>query len=127
MDENIEAVLENQTTQIGNSNSQEQDAQLKNEELLHPCYQKLQHLENMVNELSKKPARIPSEKEDMIHESLSRIKSIEFDLQKTRKVRYVTRLIFWSVLPGLEEVAKRAIRCFCTGIDCDNIKANGVI
>ncbi|KAL1565729.1 phosphatidylinositol/phosphatidylcholine transfer protein SFH9-like isoform X2 [Salvia divinorum] len=90
MDENMETVSENQTTQVGNSNSQEQDAQLKNEVLLHPCYQKLQHLENMVNELSKKPARIPSEKEDMIHESLSRIKSIEFDLQKTRKALVAT-------------------------------------
>ncbi|KAG6411883.1 hypothetical protein SASPL_124536 [Salvia splendens] len=106
MDENIEVVLENQTTQVGNSNSQEQDAQLKNEELLHPCFQKLQHLEN---ELSKKPARIPSEKEDMIHESLSRIKSIEFDLQKTRKVRYVTRLIFWSVLNELYVVSVQAL------------------
>lgn len=58
----------------------------KNEELLHPCYQKLQNLENMVNELSRKPAKIPSEKEDMINESLNRIKCIEYDLQKTKKV-----------------------------------------
>ncbi|XP_057781049.1 phosphatidylinositol/phosphatidylcholine transfer protein SFH9-like isoform X2 [Salvia miltiorrhiza] len=88
--ENMETVLENQRTEVRNSNSQEQDGHRKNEELLHPCYQKLQHLENMVNELSKKPAKIPSEKEDMIHESLSRIKSIEVDLQKTKKALLAT-------------------------------------
>lgn len=99
----MEAVSENHgRTEVGNSNSQERDAHRKNEELLHPCYQKLQQLENMVSELSKKPAKIPAEKEDMIHESLSRIKSIEYDLQKTKKVRYAPPSIFWSALPGLE-------------------------
>ncbi|KAH6765356.1 Sec14p-like phosphatidylinositol transfer family protein [Perilla frutescens var. hirtella] len=88
--ENADMVLENHVRTVGNSNSQELDVHPKNEELLHPCYEKLQHLENMVNELSKKPAKIPSEKEDMIHESLSRIKSIEYDLQKTKKALLAT-------------------------------------
>ncbi|XP_042040865.1 phosphatidylinositol/phosphatidylcholine transfer protein SFH9-like isoform X2 [Salvia splendens] len=113
MDENMESVLENQTTQVGNSNSQEQDAQLKNEELLHPCYQKLQHLENMVNELSKKPARIPSEKEDMIHESLSRIKSIEFDLQKTRKALIATTSKQMELSESIETIKENNLNVSC--------------
>lgn len=56
---------------------------------IHPCLQRLQNLEASVAELFKKPTRIPPEKEDMIHESLSRIKSIEYDLQKTKKVRHL--------------------------------------
>lgn len=54
-------------------------------EPLHPCWQRLQHLEMLVTELVKKPAQIPPEKENMILESLSRIKSIESDLQKTKR------------------------------------------
>lgn len=60
------------------------------DELLHPCWQRLQHLENLVTELFNKPTRIPPEKEDMLVESLSRIKSIEYDLQKTRKALVAT-------------------------------------
>lgn len=61
-------------------------------EPLHPCWQRLQHLEMLVTELVKKPAQIPPEKENMILESLSRIKSIESDLQKTKRVRYLVSL-----------------------------------
>lgn len=53
---------------------------------LQPCWQRLQQLEALVNELNKKPTNIPPEKEDMLLESLSRIRSIEYDLQKTKKV-----------------------------------------
>ncbi|OMO95757.1 Cellular retinaldehyde binding/alpha-tocopherol transport, partial [Corchorus olitorius] len=52
---------------------------------LHPCWQRLQHLETLVTELYNKPTKIPPEKEDMLLESLNRIKSIEQDLQRTRK------------------------------------------
>lgn len=74
--------------QLAGMHSQEQHAlQGIEEDRLHPCLQRLQNLEASVTELIKKPKRIPPEKEDMIHESLSRIKSIEYDLQKTKKVR----------------------------------------
>lgn len=53
-----------------------------------PLWQRLQQLEALVTDLVNKPTRIPPEKEDILHESLSRIKSIEYDLQKTKKVRY---------------------------------------
>lgn len=53
-----------------------------------PLWQRLQHLETLVNDLVNKPTKIPQEKDDMLRESLSRIKSIEYDLQKTKKVNY---------------------------------------
>lgn len=53
-----------------------------------PLWQRLQHLETLVNDLVNKPTKIPPEKDDMLRESLSRIKSIEYDLQKTKKVKY---------------------------------------
>lgn len=77
--------------QLAGVHSQEQHTLCGIEEdQLHPCLQRLQNLEASVTELFKKPTRIPPEKEDMIHESLSRIKSIEYDLQKTKKVLLAT-------------------------------------
>ncbi|KAK4440469.1 Phosphatidylinositol/phosphatidylcholine transfer protein SFH9 [Sesamum alatum] len=78
-------------TQFPNSNSQEEHYTPANsEELLHPCCQKLHHLEKLVTELLKKPAKIPPEKDDILLESLNRIKSIEHDLQKTKKALLAT-------------------------------------
>ncbi|KAL3828903.1 hypothetical protein ACJIZ3_017705 [Penstemon smallii] len=90
--ENTEMIAENHgSTYFSNSNSQQENmAEPNTGELLHPCCQKLQHLENAVTELLKKPAKIPQEKEDILHESLKRIKSIEYDLQKTRKALFAT-------------------------------------
>ncbi|KAL3616337.1 hypothetical protein CASFOL_039727 [Castilleja foliolosa] len=90
--ENMDMLSKNhEPTQVGNSNSQDHVARSDSEELLlHPCIQKLQHLENVVNEISRKPAKIPQEKNDIILESLNRIRSIEHDLQKTKKTLLVT-------------------------------------
>ncbi|GLU03831.1 hypothetical protein SLE2022_210070 [Rubroshorea leprosula] len=60
------------------------------EESLHPCWQKLQHLEATVDELVNKPTKIPPEKDDILLESMSRIRSIEHDLQKTKKALLAT-------------------------------------
>lgn len=57
------------------------------ESAVDPLWKRLQNLEVMVTELTNKPSKIPLEKEDMLHESLNRIKSIEYDLQKTKRVR----------------------------------------
>lgn len=59
-----------------------------------PLWKRLQHLETLVNELVDKPTKIPPEKEDMLQESLSRIKSIEYDLQKTKKVNTFSHIEF---------------------------------
>ncbi|CAN1269625.1 Phosphatidylinositol/phosphatidylcholine transfer protein SFH9 [Linum perenne] len=65
-------------------------SQESNEDELNPCWQRLQHLEKMVNDLLNKPSNIPREKEDMILDSLSRIRGIEHDLQKTKKALLAT-------------------------------------
>ncbi|KAJ9176578.1 hypothetical protein P3X46_011877 [Hevea brasiliensis] len=76
---------------VADSSSQEQHISREiKEDSLQPCWQRLQHLETMVNELVSKPTKIPPEKEDMLLESLSRIKSIEHDLQKTKKALLAT-------------------------------------
>ncbi|KAL4587959.1 hypothetical protein LXL04_000836 [Taraxacum kok-saghyz] len=59
-------------------------------ELLHPCEEKLKKLEAMVAELSSKPSRIPQEKDEMLVESMNRIRSMEYDLQKTKKALFAT-------------------------------------
>lgn len=59
-------------------------------DLLHPCEEKLMQLEAMVAELSSKPSRIPQEKDEMLAESMNRIRSMEYDLQKTKKALFAT-------------------------------------
>ncbi|XP_073525734.1 uncharacterized protein [Phyllobates terribilis] len=61
-----------------------------NKETLNSCWERIQHLEDVVTDLLDKPSKIPSDKEEMITESLSRIKSIEYDLQKTKKALFAT-------------------------------------
>ncbi|CAL5390196.1 unnamed protein product [Camellia sinensis] len=56
------------------------------EDRVLPCVQRLQRLENLLKELNKKPAEIPLEKEQMLVQSLDRIKSVELDLEKTKRV-----------------------------------------
>ncbi|XP_052187971.1 phosphatidylinositol/phosphatidylcholine transfer protein SFH9-like [Diospyros lotus] len=77
--------------ELSHSSCQEQCISgAKEEDLLHPCLQRLQHLEALVTDLFKKPSRIPPEKEDMLVESLNRIRSIEKDLQKTKQALLAT-------------------------------------
>ena len=55
-------------------------------EYILPCEQRLQRLEKVFEELNNKPDKMPVEKEQMLMESLDRIKSVEFDLEKTKRV-----------------------------------------
>ncbi|KAB2636560.1 phosphatidylinositol/phosphatidylcholine transfer protein SFH9-like [Pyrus ussuriensis x Pyrus communis] len=73
---------------VENSSSQEQQNSQGID--VGPLWQRLQQLEGLVTNLINKPTKIPQEKEDMLHESLSRIKSIECDLQKTKKALFAT-------------------------------------
>lgn len=81
---------------LGN-HSKPQFADLRSQEQLisrsikeDPLWKRLQSLETVVNELVNKPTKIPPEKDDMLRESLSRIKSIEYDLQKTKRALLAT-------------------------------------
>ncbi|XP_056177181.1 phosphatidylinositol/phosphatidylcholine transfer protein SFH13 isoform X4 [Syzygium oleosum] len=74
-----------------NTNSQPQVVDDINEEdRLLPCIERLQRLEKALEELSHKPTEIPLDKERMLLESLDRIKSVEFDLDKTKRVLHAT-------------------------------------
>ncbi|QCE11562.1 CRAL-TRIO lipid binding [Vigna unguiculata] len=74
-------------TQSAQSNFQEH---LINAAIKEPLWQRLQNLEAVVTEMANKPKTIPPEKEDILQESLSRIKCIEYDLQKTKKALLAT-------------------------------------
>ncbi|KAI7756951.1 hypothetical protein M8C21_009995 [Ambrosia artemisiifolia] len=55
-----------------------------------PFVERLHNLEVLLEELKNKPAQIPVEKEHMLHDSLERIKCVEFDLNKTKSVLHAT-------------------------------------
>ncbi|PWA96457.1 CRAL-TRIO lipid binding domain-containing protein [Artemisia annua] len=59
-------------------------------EQILPCLERIEKLEKMVEELKTKPARIPEEKEQMLERSMERIKSVELDLDKTKKALHAT-------------------------------------
>ncbi|CAJ1796081.1 unnamed protein product [Sphenostylis stenocarpa] len=77
----------NGRTQSSQSNFQEH---LLTPAIKEPLWQRLQNLEAVVSEMANKPKSIPPEKEDILQESLSRIKCIEYDLQKTKKALIAT-------------------------------------
>ncbi|XP_027163805.1 phosphatidylinositol/phosphatidylcholine transfer protein SFH9 isoform X2 [Coffea eugenioides] len=83
--------------------------QVKNDDL-DPCWQRLQHLESVVNELLNKPTKIPPEKEDILLESMNRIKSIEYDLQKTKKALLATASKQVELAESLESLRESSIR-----------------
>ncbi|XP_074591280.1 phosphatidylinositol/phosphatidylcholine transfer protein SFH13-like [Curcuma longa] len=66
------------------------------------CIQRLDKLESLFNELSRKPAEIPQEKEHAILDSMNRIKNIELDLHKTNKVLQTTVMKQLEIEASLE-------------------------
>lgn len=78
-----------------NTHSQSPTPEAVNEEdYVLPCLQRLQQLEKVYEDLNNKPAAIPLEKERMLMDSLDRIKSVEHDLEQTKRVCYVTVTTF---------------------------------
>ncbi|PWA93069.1 CRAL-TRIO lipid binding domain-containing protein [Artemisia annua] len=73
-----------------NKSSHNRDSSPKKEDTLQPFGEKLKQLEALVVELSSKPSRIPEEKDEILAESLNRIRSMEFELQKTKKALFAT-------------------------------------
>lgn len=72
-------------------------AEIVKEDRILPCLQRLERLEMIIGEISNKPIGIPLDKEHMILESLDRIKSVEFDLEKTKKVMCEVLAISFSL------------------------------
>ncbi|GAU16376.1 hypothetical protein TSUD_117250 [Trifolium subterraneum] len=74
-----------------------------------PCEQRLQRLENIFNELNNKPDGMPLEKEQMLMDSLDRIKSVEFDLEKTKRVLHAAvmkQLEITDLLENMQQSSK---------------------
>ncbi|KAL8237575.1 hypothetical protein R6Q59_018656 [Mikania micrantha] len=70
-------------------NEKETEYEQENDSVF-PFIERLHRLEVLLEELRNKPAQIPVEKEHMLHDSLERIKSVEFDLNKTKNVLHAT-------------------------------------
>ncbi|XP_035814611.1 phosphatidylinositol/phosphatidylcholine transfer protein SFH13 isoform X3 [Zea mays] len=86
------------------------------EDRVNPCLERLDRLESMFNQLSKKPPELPEDKDRAIQDSFDRIKSIEFDLQKTKKVLHATVIKQMQMAETLEAVTEPDLRRrkFCT-------------
>ncbi|KAM3743800.1 hypothetical protein ACB098_06G002600 [Castanea mollissima] len=86
------------------------------EDRVLPCLERLQRLEKAFEELSCKPAGIPLEKEQILVESLDRIKSVEADLEQTKRVLHSTvvkQLEIADLLEKLKDSNCHQRRFFC--------------
>lgn len=86
------------------------------EDRVLPCVERLQRLEKIMEELNKKPTEIPLVKEQMLQQSLQRIKSVECDLNKTKRVLHATitkQLEIDEVLENIKESKFQRRRFFC--------------
>lgn len=87
----------------------QQIPQAKEEDHLNPCWKRLKNLESLVTELVNKPTSIPPEKDDILLESLNRIKSIEYDLQKTKKALLATASKQMELAESMENLRENSI------------------
>lgn len=67
---------------------------ISNEEMCS-CLQRLDNIESLCNHLASKPPQIPEDKELMLLSSFERIKSIEADLERTKRVSPYHELIYF--------------------------------
>ncbi|CAL1404780.1 unnamed protein product [Linum trigynum] len=88
----------------------------KEEDHVRPCMERLLRLDKLVLELSNKPPQIPKEKEKVLMQSLDRIKSVELDLNRTKRVLHsavVRQVEIAQLVDGLRESKCRRRRIFC--------------
>ncbi|CAI8608824.1 unnamed protein product [Vicia faba] len=86
------------------------------EDHIGPCIQRLQKLEKAIEELRHKPADIPIEKEKMLKSALDRIKSVEFDLENTKRVLHDTvmkQVEITELMKNLKASKHQKRRLFC--------------
>lgn len=96
--------------------SNQPNLQIVKEDRVNPCLERLERLESMCNQLSRKPPEIPQDKDRAIQDSFDRIKSIEFDLEKTKKVLHATVIKQMQMAETLESGTESGHRRrkFCT-------------
>lgn len=107
----------NSTEHYINNHSEAIEATSERECIL-PCEHRLQRLERVFDELNNKPDGMPLEKEKMLMDSLDRIKSVEFDLEKTKRVfiyAFINRLFLLIIVFKFSE--------FSAGITCRSDEA----
>ncbi|KAG8087129.1 hypothetical protein GUJ93_ZPchr0010g8940 [Zizania palustris] len=75
-----------------------------------PVIERLQRLEGKVDELGNKPPEIPPEKDQSLLESWDRIKCIESDLERTKKVLQATVMKQLEIAESIEEVIRSKLR-----------------
>ncbi|KAI3987836.1 hypothetical protein MKX01_020950 [Papaver californicum] len=81
-----------------------------------PCLQQLRRLESLFEEISNRTLNIPLEKEEILVQSLDRIKTVELDLQKTKNVlqsMVLKQVEISNKLESLQEAKFRRRRVFC--------------
>ncbi|XP_073312281.1 phosphatidylinositol/phosphatidylcholine transfer protein SFH13-like [Primulina huaijiensis] len=81
---NTQYTLESEAEHTNQLSTSSTEAVTEEDRVL-PCLQRLKKLESLLEELMHKPAEIPLEKEEMLQYSLNRIKSVESDLEKTKR------------------------------------------
>ncbi|CAM0944481.1 unnamed protein product [Alopecurus aequalis] len=108
--------LENVHPRAATVPSNQANLRIVKEDRVNPCLERLERLESMCNQLSRKPPEIPQDKDRAIQDSFDRIKSIEYDLEKTKKVLHATVIKQMQMAETLESVKEpdHRRRKFCT-------------
>ncbi|KAG2661156.1 phosphatidylinositol/phosphatidylcholine transfer protein SFH9-like isoform X2 [Panicum virgatum] len=108
--------LENVRPHTATVPSNQADLQIIREDRVNPCLERLDRLESVFNQLSRKPPELPQDKDRAIQDSFDRIKSIEYDLEKTKKVLHATVIKQMQMAETLEAVKESDLRRrkFCT-------------
>ncbi|GAB2279782.1 hypothetical protein Dimus_014421 [Dionaea muscipula] len=86
------------------------------EDCILPCLGRFRKIEQLCQELSARPASIPLEKETMLQESLHRIRSVECDLESTRRVLQATMVKQLEISEAIENLQQSKLhkrRFFC--------------
>ncbi|KAG2250979.1 hypothetical protein Bca52824_081115 [Brassica carinata] len=81
-----------------------------------PCLERIHKLEKKYEEIRNKPVEIPVEKERLLMDSLDRIKSVEFDLEKTKRALHATVMKQMEITEMLENIRESQLhrgRLFC--------------
>ncbi|CAN4097119.1 unnamed protein product [Withania somnifera] len=80
------------------------------------CMEHLHRLETLFEEIKRKPAEIPAEKDQMIQQSMEKIKSVEVDLDKTKGVLHtavIKQLEIAELLENLQQSRFHRRRSLC--------------
>lgn len=88
------------------------------EEEVRACLQRLDSLESLCGHLATRPAQIPEDKERVLLSSFERIRSVEADLERTKRVLNATvakqkALVEEVALESVQELPRAKKRMFC--------------